>query len=210
MEIDFISIPDFNCCGSPVLNTGKISNFRRLAEKNLTQFKKYSITKIITGCPACYKIFAKDYPRALKENWDINVEHITQTLEKLIDNNELKLKKIPKSITYHDPCHLGRHMGEYQAPRKILEMVTNDYREMRLTKEYSMCCGAGGGVSANFPERAEKVAAERVEQAGETKADILVTTCPMCDLQLFYNARGKIKVMELSEVLIKALGIPQS
>ncbi|MBD3329022.1 hypothetical protein GF357_00840, partial [Candidatus Dojkabacteria bacterium] len=190
LNIDFITIPDFNCCGSPVLNTGTISNFRKLARKNLKQFNDYAVNKIITGCPACYKIFTKDYAGVLKKDWDIEVEHVSQTIAKLLAENQIQLTKIDKSITYHDPCHLGRHTREYQAPRKILKAITDDYREMKLTKEYSMCCGAGGGVSANFPERASRTATDRILQAKETKADILVTTCPMCDLQLFHNAAG--------------------
>jgi len=203
--VEFMVLNKFNCCGSPVLNSGSITDFIQLAKKNLEIFKDHSIGQIITGCPACYKMFKKHYAGALGAKWDIEVNHISQVLVEKLETGVLNLNKIDKSITYHDPCHLGRHMNEYVAPRQLLKAITDDFREMKLTKEFSMCCGAGGGVSSNFPDTVKEISRERVEQALETKADILVTTCPMCDLQLFAAAAKDIEVMEFSEIILEAL-----
>ena len=112
-RIDFIKLTDVEvCCGSPVLNTGYENDFKTLAKKNLEIFKKHSIKKIITSCPACYKTFHKDYRELLGDEWDIEVEHVTQTIANALKSGKLRVKKLrSKKLTYHDPCHLGRHWG---------------------------------------------------------------------------------------------------
>lgn len=203
--IDFIVIEDLKCCGSPVLNAGNSALFKKLAKENYEILKNSSVTRIITGCPACYKTFAKEYSSLLKEDgWKIEAFHASQIIYNSMKEGKLKLKKLNVSVTYHDPCHLGRHMGIYEEPREIIRTITDDFREMELSREYSFCCGGGGGVASNFTRKANEIAKERIEQAKETKAEYLVTPCPMCDMHLDNNA-NKIKVLELSELVLMAL-----
>ena len=201
--VDYIKLNNLeNCCGSPALNAGYRKEFLEIVEKNLKVFTDHNIKKIITNCPACFKVFAKDYKEALGSVWNIEVEHIVLTLIKAIERKNLQLKKQNIQVTFHDPCHLGKQMGIFEEPRKILEKAGVKIVEMTLTKEKSFCCGGGGGVKSNFPQVAEEMAKERLEMAKETQVNILVTPCPMC----YLNMKGKdekIKVMELSELLEK-------
>jgi Fe-S oxidoreductase len=203
--IDFIELKEKEvCCGSPALNAGYKKTAEDLARKNYHVFKEHRVTKIISNCPACYKTFSQDYPLLLKE-WDIKVEHASQTIYKSIQEGKLKLKKkIEKIVTFHDPCYLGRYMSIYEEPRKILEFVGCKIVEMKFNRKNSFCCGGGGGVQSNYSELANYIAKERIQQALETKAEILVTTCPLCYYHLKRNSE-EIQVFELSQLLVQCI-----
>lgn len=193
------------CCGSPVLNAGFPDDFKNLAEKNLKVFKEYNITTIITGCPTCYDILNNKYREVLGDVWHIKVEHMTTYLLRKLREGKLKLPKLEISATYHDPCHLGRYSYIYEEPRSLLKELGVNLREMVLSYENSFCCGAGGGVQSNNKELAEKIASERVDQAVATGAQYLVTPCPMCTYNLRNGSNQKIKVIELTELLLNQL-----
>ena len=203
--IDFIELKDLEvCCGSPALNAGYKEDAKNLSEKNLKVFKEHSIRKIITSCPACFKVFSHDYPKLL-EKWDIEVEHTIQTIAKAVKEGKLKTKeKFKGMVTYHDPCHLGRYGGIYEEPREILKFLGFEVVEMEFTKENSFCCGGGGGVIGNYPELSEEIAKERIKQAKETKSKTLITACPLCYVHL-KNVAKDIEVKEISELIIKVL-----
>ena len=195
--IDFINLKDSEfCCGNPVLNAGHEKKAKELAEKNYKLFKERGVKKIITSCPACYHMFNQNYPK-LVDKWDIEVEHATQTIAKAIEEEKIKPKNLKTDITYHDPCHLGRYSGIYKEPRDIIKKAGN-LKEIKLTKNYSFCCGAGSGVKSNQPELANSIAKQRVDMAKETKAKIFCTSCPMCYLNLKENS-DNLDVKELSQ-----------
>ena len=198
--IDFIQLKDMEaCCGSPVLNSGHKKEAIGLAKKNLNIFKQHSVIKIITSCPACFRTFSKDYPKLLKE-WNIETEHITQTISKAIEKGKYSPEKSDRTITYHDPCHLGRHCNIYEEPRDILKHTGAEIKEMKLSKDFSFCCGAGSGVKSNYPKLSDAIVKERLDMAKETNAECLVTTCPMCFMHLKKNSKN-LEVKELSEIL---------
>jgi Fe-S oxidoreductase len=197
--IDFIELKELEvCCGSPVIAAGYREEAKKLAEKNFKVFKEHSVKKIITSCPACFRMFSQEYPKLVKD-WDIQVEHTTQTIAKALKQGKLKLKKIGGKVTYHDPCHLGRYSKVYEDPREIIK-AGYQLVEMEMNREQSLCCGAGGGTKANYPELAEAVGKERVEQAKKTGAKVLVTACPLCYLHLKEVAGKEIEVKEISEM----------
>lgn len=204
--IDFIKLKDLEvCCGSPVLNAGYSTDFKDLVHKNYKTFKEHRVKKIITPCPACFKTFKMEYPKFL-ENFDIEVEHVTQTIANAIKNGKLKTKESnkPIKVTYHDPCHLGRYCGVYEEPRDILKALGYEIVEMKFNKKNSWCCGGGGGLKANYPELSEEIAKERIKQALETKTQILITTCPLCYSclkEVTEKNNSKMKVEELSELV---------
>jgi len=201
--VDFIELPDLEvCCGSPALAAGYPEDFKKLAEKNLKVFKEHSVAKIITNCPACFKIFNVDYPSVLDKIWDIEAEYIIQTIARAIKEGKLKIAKsdFKKITTYHDPCHLGRLMNVYDEPREVLKEMGLEIKEMDRSKSYALCCGAGGGVKSNYPELADEIATERLNLAKEIKAECLVTGCPMCYLQL-KESSDEIEVREIGELI---------
>lgn len=204
--IDFIKLKDLEvCCGSPVRNAGYASDFETLARKNFDILKQHGVRKIISNCPACFKTFKQDYPEVL-HGWNIEVEHLTQTIWQAIKKGKLKTKKPANTkITYHDPCHLGRYTGVYDEPREILKFLGYNLVEMEFNKADAFCCGGGGGVKANYPKLADKIAKERISQALKTGTKLLVTTCPLCYACLKEAGKNKIKVMELSSLLIQRI-----
>ena len=136
-----------------------------------------------------------------------NVYHFSQYVEKLIADRKLPLNhEFKAKVTYHDPCHMGRHMGVFDAPRNVLKKIKGiELVEMDRTRENSRCCGAGGGYKSQYNDMAVNIAAERIRDAEETGAEILVTCCPFCVVNLTQGAKqigSKIKIMDLSEVLM--------
>lgn len=198
-KIDFIELSDIEvCCGSPAIKAGYVEDFRKLAEKNLQVFKDHSVDRIVTHCPACFMIFKKEYPKVLGEKWDIEVVHATEILNDKIK----KAESIKGTVTYHDPCHLGRQMGVYEPPREIIKSLGYEIKEMDLARKESFCCGGGGGVQSNESELADKVAKDKIAMAKKTGAKILVTPCPLCYMHLKKNAEGEdIEVKELSHLM---------
>ena len=149
LGIDFAIFGDKEvCCGSVAMRTGDRKAFEIVAEKNVKLFEERGIKKIITSCAGCYRTLKKDYGDRLK---DIEIIHTVEYLANLVNENKIDLKKLNVKTTYHDPCHLGRHMELYDAPRVILKKISN-FVEMESNREAAMCCGAGGGVKKGFPE----------------------------------------------------------
>jgi len=204
-RIDFGTLGnDEGCCGSTLLRTGLIDSAKKSAQKNIELFEKVSPSVIVTSCSGCYKTIRQDYPRLGKVS--AKVVHATQLVGELIEDKKLVLsKRIDAKVTFHDPCHLGRHSKLYDEPRKILESIPGlKLVEMERTREESRCCGAGGGVKTAFPDLAQKIATMRVEDAEKTGADILTTSCPFCyqSLKAALEAKGsKIRMADLMELV---------
>jgi heterodisulfide reductase subunit D len=171
-----------------------------LAQKNIERFERASPSVIVTSCAGCYKTIRQDYPKVGKVT--SRVVHVTQFVNELIDSGELKLeKRVDGVVTFHDPCHLGRHNLLYDEPRKILEAIPGlKIVEMERNRAEARCCGAGGGVKTAFPDLAQKISFLRVEDAEKTGADILATSCPFCyqSLKASIEAKGsKLRMMDL-------------
>ncbi|HRZ85334.1 MAG TPA: (Fe-S)-binding protein [Candidatus Paceibacterota bacterium] len=200
--IDFIMLKDFEfCCGKPISNSGHKKEAKELAEKNFKIFKDHGITKIITSCPSCYEMFLKEY-KDLVPKWDIDVENATVTIFNAIEKGKLKLKKNKLVVTYHDPCHLGRYCEIYDEPRNVIKLICSELREMKLSRNYSYCCGAGAGVKTNYPSLSSSIAKERIKMAEETGASVLVTPCSMCYLHL-KEKDNKIDVKEFGQFIVE-------
>jgi Fe-S oxidoreductase len=208
LGIDFIMLPkDEVCCGLPVINAGYKKEAKQLAKKNFELFKKHGINKIITNCPSCYHMFKEEYPKFVAE-WDINVEHATQTIF-----NSLKDSKFNKQISnfenvsYHDSCHLGRYCGIYEEPRKVIKMLGGNILEMRNNRENSVCCGAGAGVRANFPDLAKDAATNRLRDM-PVNSDVVISACSLCasNLSSGIEKNNKLtKSIEFSEFVLRKL-----
>ena len=189
--LDFIHIPEFFCCGTPIENAGYKKLAEELREKNRLLFDKYAVKRIITNCPSCYHQFKK---------FDgIKVEHVTQFLASKLDKIE---KLYDMEITYKEPCHLGRKSGIYDEPRAIFEKLGLHVVEQDKNRNHSMCCGAGGGLKTNHPELSNNIA-KRYFKTIKTK--VVVTNCPLCYMQLKENAPPGIKVYELSEAILNKI-----
>jgi Fe-S oxidoreductase len=205
LGIDFSVFGDHEvCCGSVGMRTGDKNSFEKVAEENAKLFKERGIKRIVTSCAGCYRTFKKDYGETLD---DIEILHSAEFLNDIITKKDIKLKDLGIKTTYHDPCHIGRHMGIYEAPRDLLNKISN-LTEMKTNRNGAMCCGAGGGVKKGFPELSMEMAINRVKEAEETGAEYLVSTCPFCWRNLndaIESSNSNLKMTDLVELLLEAL-----
>ncbi len=197
------------CCGSTLLRLGEREKARKLAIENVELFKKAGARQIVTACAGCYKTFLQDYPKLTGER--LPVVHVTQFLSSLLDTNSIPLKTGSEviKVTYHDPCHLGRHTKMYDWPRSVLTRLPGvSLVEMERTKETSRCCGAGAGLKTLDPALAVKVAEKRIEDAEATGASVLVTSCPFCEQTLREAALargGRIMVEDITDLVVQRM-----
>jgi Fe-S oxidoreductase len=198
LKIDFLTLKEKEyCCGSPLKNAGYFEEFERVGFENEKLFKEHSIKRIITNCPGCFMTLKSTHS-------NLKVEHISQTLFNYFQRNNPS-KTTNQEVIYHDPCHLGRQGGVYEAPREVLKKIGYSIKEMPYSKKDSLCCGAGGGVQSNYPELANKIAEERLSLLKDYRSKILVSPCPMCYLHFKKNAPKNFQVVEFSELILPFL-----
>ena len=187
--------------GNEAREMGEIGLFNELALQNIENFQKYSVKKIIVISPHDYHTFTHDYSRLGMEIEGIY--HYTEIINELIKEEKIRvIKKIPKTVTYQDPCHLGRYNKIYQAPREILKAIPGiKLAEMRCNFDEGFCCGAGGGRMWYDPEdiRIQRISDIRVRHAQEAKADIIATACPYCLSNL--KAAGNLDDVTVKDVV---------
>ena len=172
------------CCGSIGLRIGEEKPIEELIKHNVEEYKSMGAKTLFTACAGCYRTIKKDYPEILGEALPFEVKHITEILVDLINNNQIPFKtgEVEKlKVTYHDPCHLGRHTNLYDVPREVVSKIPGvELIEMKRNRKNAWCCGAGAGVKSQFPELAKDIAKERLREAAETGAQMLTTSCPFC------------------------------
>jgi Fe-S oxidoreductase len=226
------------CCGGRAYQMGYKEDFLNQAEKNMALIKKAGVKTVVTACADGYQAFKVLYDKhGLKGS--LEVLHISEYIDKLMKAGKLKLKKrVDLSVTYHDPCRLGRlgepwthwegkkipgdrfvfdppktyrrgSHGVYEPPRRVLKGIPGlKLMEMTRIKEYSWCCGAGGGVHDSNPEFAGWTAMERIEEAGSTGAEAIVTACPWCERTFTEAVQGSgsnLKVYDIVELVEQAI-----
>ena len=200
-NVKYETLDDEKCCGSVLLRTGFLDDAIEQMSGNLKDLEGRTI---LTSCAGCYKTLKEDYKKYLSV--ELKVIHISQLLEQLIKENKISLKgKDNLNVTYHDSCHLGRHAGEYEAPRNVINSISN-LVEIENIKEKSRCCGSGGGVKSAYGELSDSIANLRIKEAEETGADLLVSACPFCKLNLSQNS-DDLEVLDLSEFVLEHLDL---
>jgi len=208
LNIPFSILKDEWCCGSPSLRTGARKQVEELAEHNVGLLE--GAERVISSCAGCARTFRKDYPEMGIEV-PFEVLHISEFLSELLKEGKLPLKKeIHKIITYHDPCHIGRHMGVYDEPRDVLKAIPGiELREMYPTRENAWCCGAGGGFRISDPKISVEIAADRLEHAKEVGAEALTCSCPFCMRNLtdaIKETNSDIDFYDITQLVLESLG----
>jgi Fe-S oxidoreductase len=201
-----------SCCGGRAYEIGYRGEFTKYAEHFLETFNSLGVGRVVTSCSDGYSTFKNVYPKAGIEI-RFEARHMVEYLDELVQNGKLKFtKKVPLKVTYHDPCHLGRHLGEngvYDAPRRVLAALPGvEMVEMERRRENAWCCGAGAGVSQANPDLALWTANERLREAGETGAAALVTACPWCERNFKDAAReygDDMAIYDIAELARMAL-----
>ncbi|MGD9396290.1 MAG: (Fe-S)-binding protein [Candidatus Thorarchaeota archaeon] len=189
------------CCGSPTYRVGDEVRAREQAEKINNLFKKMDSEEILVSCAGCYRMLSRDYETLLNAESDFKFSHTMEFLQELIQDDKLEIKHFDAVVTYHDPCHLSRHSEIYEAPRQILSSIPGiTLVEMEWNRKFAKCCGAGGGFRSGRSEEAVAVAANRVREAEDTGASILVTACPFCLRNLRDGAESIKSSMKIESV----------
>lgn len=192
------------CCGNCALTVGEEGLFQELKEKNLEAINATKAEKCITTSPHCFNAFKNEY-----SGIDAEILHYTQLLNEIKDSLNFS-GKFSLTVTYQDPCYLGRYNGIYDEPREILKNVPGlELTEMNRVRENSLCCGGGGGRIWMESEPEERLAIPRLKEALETGADVLATACPFCmlnfeDARKVINAEDEIKILDIAEIVLKA------
>jgi len=200
-----------SCTGDPARRAGNEFLFQMQAISNIQVLNGYGIKKIVTACPHCFNTLKNEYPE-LGGNYE--VLHHSEFLQQLINEGKIKLKEggefKGKRITYHDSCYLGRANNIYEAPRAVLEALDSELVEMKRSRAKGLCCGAGGAQMFKEPEKGNKdVNIERIEDALETKPNVVAVACPFCMVMMTDGVKNKekeaeIKVYDLAELIDKS------
>jgi len=197
-----LMLEDEICCGSTAKRLGHQRLFDKLRTENEKRLLETGARRVVTACAGCYKTLKQDYP-SLGDK--LELLHSTEYLLSLVEEHKLKFRPTKLKVTYHDPCHLGRHAEVFEEPRKLLASVPGlKLIEMSNSRELSRCCGGGAGVKTAYPEVSRKAAMRRLKEAEKTGADTQVTTCPFCvqTLRDAASASGsKIEILELAVLL---------
>ncbi|MDD4858913.1 MAG: (Fe-S)-binding protein [Dehalococcoidales bacterium] len=175
-------MPNERCCGHDLLWAGDTGNFTNLAKLNLAEIAKTKAKKIVTTCPECYQALKYEYPR-YTGNTGLEVVHISQTLAEAVANGKLKFRELKKKVTYHDPCRLGRFAGIYDAPRAVIDAIPGvQMAEMAHSRSGALCCGTQAWLNCGSVNK--QIQTERLKEAAATGADIMLTSCPKCQIHL--------------------------
>ena len=198
------------CCGAPVfLGAGDFATGRKMADANVKAFK--DLDYIVTDCATCASAM-KDYPKFLANNDEKKKEYeefgakIKDITEFLVDIVRLPASAYRvadefkgKTVTWHEPCHLGRYLGVKEQPRKILKSLP-DIRYVEM-QDADRCCGMAGTFSINFYDLSQKIAAKKVDDIVATEADIVVTDCPGCQIQLIDSLTRQGKPQQVRHIM---------
>jgi Fe-S oxidoreductase len=211
--VNFGILENETCSGHEAKRMGETGLFAYLSEANVGMFKDAGIQHIVTGDPHSFYSFTTEYPE--QEN-GLKVQHYSQFLNELIDKGKLKLsKRVAKTVTYHDPCYLGRHSEIFEEPRDLITKVPGiTLVEIENARADSDCCGMGGGRMWMEPPKgllsSQAIAERRVYQALATGSEILITACPFCNITLNDAVKSlekeeAIKVMDITELISMSL-----
>ncbi|MGC2510240.1 MAG: (Fe-S)-binding protein [Acidobacteriaceae bacterium] len=211
--VNFAVLGKKECCtGDSARRAGNEMLYRELADQNVATLNAVKPKLIVASCPHCMNAIGNEY---LQIGGSYQAMHHTQYLESLVSSGKLDVDRLDASITYHDPCYLGRHNGVYDAPRNVLRVLGNELLEMDRSRENAFCCGAGGAQFWKEEEPgSERISENRFHEAEQrlhsaTGAKTLAVGCPFCKSMLG-STPGKsdadgIAIKDVAELLLESV-----
>lgn len=192
------------CCGLYAYDLGFRREYDRLENENLSRIKQAGILKVVVACGSCRRIWQQ---YAKNADPKIQVFHGVEYVAELVQTGWLNFSKtIAKKVTYHDSCHLGRGCGVYRAPRAILRSVPGiELVEMERSQRWAWCCGGGGGVPEAYPELAQWNAQDRMREAIESGADLVLTSSALCRRSFFDLPGAALPTQDLLDFVCQAV-----
>lgn len=202
------------CCGDIARRAGEEGLFEEQVEKTAGLLERYGVSDLVTSSPHCFNLLKNEYPARPDGAAPLRVRHYTQVLEELASRGLLNgARPLGLTVTFHDPCYLGRYNSIYDAPREVIRAVPGvRLVEMARHGRDSLCCGGGGARMWQELEGERRLAEVRIEEAAATGADAVVTACPYCLVMLedavkTADLEGRLKVMDLNELVARSLGL---
>jgi Fe-S oxidoreductase/nitrate reductase gamma subunit len=203
------------CSGDPARRLGEENVYQSLAKYNIEVLKSVKFKYLVANCPHCFNTIKNEYPEFgnLGEGKSPEILHHSVLLKRLLAEGTLAPQKGKKEFTFHDPCYLGRFNNEYDAPRDVVTAISrSSLREMKMSRNKGMCCGAGGGHYWMDLKIGDRINARRADQAAETGAEAVATACPFClhmmeDGMKLTGREEQMEVRDIAEVLADALSL---
>jgi Fe-S oxidoreductase len=179
--VRFGALSKERCTGDPAKRTGNEYMYQELANGNIEDLRAAGAKTILTSCPHCVKTIGDDYR---KFGYEVSVVHSSVYVEAL--TRDVRTAHASDTVTFHDPCYLGRYAGKVEEPRALLTRFGGDIREPVRNRDNPYCCGAGGGLlfADKEEEPGSRISDVRFEQLRETGANTVVTACPFCSIML--------------------------
>jgi len=214
--VDFAYLgEDEACCGIPILCSGHWDTFEEILRHNIEAMQSRGVETVVTSCPACWLAWKRYYPAWAKKlgiPFDMETLHYSELLSDRVASGDLRFThEVPRSVTWHDSCHMGRAGGIYEPPRRLLEAIPGvELKEMAFNRDQAHCCGSVLSLLDSPDEAALNIGTRRVQEAVDTGADALVAACPCCEVQLRVTARkmgASLPVVDLAHVAAEGLGV---
>jgi len=200
------------CTGDPARRIGNEFLFQMLAAQNVETLNDAGVKKIVATCPHCFNTLANEYGQL---GGSYEVIHHTQLLAQLVSTGKLTpVQPIDGTVTYHDPCYLGRHNRVFAPPREVLDAASREVTEMPRNSERSFCCGAGGARMWMEERIGKRINVDRAEEAIATGAQTVAVSCPFCLTMLGDGVTGKkatgeaaeaVEVVDVATVLLRSV-----
>ncbi|MTI80077.1 MAG: (Fe-S)-binding protein [Firmicutes bacterium] len=215
MDMEMVYPLEQACCGVPAGHLGATDAHRKMAKQNIEAFEKANVDYVVTVCPTCTSSLKHEFVELLKDDpaWADRAEKFADNVFDFVefvakntnDGKDLGLKSIKESVTYHDSCHLRRHLGVIEEPRNLIKEGGMELKELQWPDR---CCGFGGSYSIRYPELSQPIMDAKLEDITNTGAETLSTACPGCMMQIgggLDNKKSSINVKHVVELLADRL-----
>jgi len=191
------------CCGFPLIGAGMPGEMKVLIDHNLEKVKALGAKEVVFSCPSCYRTWKEYYPT------DLKLSHSTEFIERLIKEGSIRLGNLNETVTYHDPCDLGRNAGVFDPPREILRAIPGlTFVELASNRNQSICCGGGGNLEMADAALSSRVAQKKIEEVRQTGAGTVVTACQQC----VRTIKGKVRrekldlgVEDITDIVLRSM-----
>jgi heterodisulfide reductase subunit D len=203
-KVDFALLGEEEwCCGFPMLGAGLKDMLQEFMDHNIEAVRQKGADEVVFACPSCFQMWREYYPH------EFEITHASQYLMRLVKENRIPLQELPMTVTYHDPCDLGRGARVFDEPREVIRSIPGvRFVELPKNRENCQCCGGGGNLEMIDAGLSAEIARRKIEEVMSTGAEAVVTSCQQCvRTMMTYVRRNKVPVdvIDITQLIHKAL-----